>query len=449
MNASCQRWIAIDDREATGETISPEDALFRRTHAAECEECAREARLWSALAEAGAGAEDAGADVRSEDIDRIVREAAQTAPAGRAARSRSAAGAPRRVLPFGTAAAGTALALAAAVVLFVRGSRHGAVPADAPPVVTVAPVLLVSGEAMVDGVRATAGRRLAQGATLHAEDGICLDLELDVHACLERGSDVRIADTRLAHRVLYLDRGHLVASLGHQPAGATFAVATSQGTATAIGTSFSVDVTDGAGPVVVRVTSGVVAVRATGGSSNPVGAGEEIVMGTSLVTRTEGAPVGRDAGLSASVVPPDLAPPPSGAAPPVASARPAPSVEELLAEARNLRTEGKFRQAADAYERLSAAHPTSAEAHASLVSLGDLELSHLQDPEAALRDFDAYLATGGVLSEEASFGRIGALRALGRSDDEQRALRGFLAQYPSSLHEGAVRARVHPVEPPR
>jgi len=38
--------------------------------------------------------------------------------------------------------------------------------------------------------------------------------------------------------------------------------------------------------------------------------------------------------------------------------------------------------------------------------LGELELSQLGDPARALRSFDEYLTTGGVLAEEAEYDRI-------------------------------------------
>jgi tetratricopeptide (TPR) repeat protein len=114
----------------------------------------------------------------------------------------------------------------------------------------------------------------------------------------------------------------------------------------------------------------------------------------------------------------------------------------LLAEARTLRASGEFREAAEAYRRLESAYPESAEAHASLVSLGDLLVAQLADPAGGLKAFDAYLASGGVLAEEAAFGRIGALRALGREGEEREAVVSFLARYPGTLHDDALRARL-------
>ena len=99
----------------------------------------------------------------------------------------------------------------------------------------------------------------------------------------------------------------------------------------------------------------------------------------------------------------------------------------MLARARTLFGRGAFAGAAQAYESAFEASPASPEGRAALVSLGDLRLSELHDPRGALSAFDAYLAGGGVLAAEAEFGRIGALRALGRHDEEWAAARALSA----------------------
>jgi hypothetical protein len=58
-----------------------------------------------------------------------------------------------------------------------------------------------------------------------------------------------------------------------------------------------------------------------------------------------------------------------------------------------------------------------------------------------LASFDRYLAQGGPLEEEASFGRIRALRALGRSSEELVAIEAFLRRFPASPLASALRDR--------
>jgi hypothetical protein len=121
-----------------------------------------------------------------------------------------------------------------------------------------------------------------------------------------------------------------------------------------------------------------------------------------------------------------------------------PSAAELLSRARTLRRNGRYREAEAAYRKLFAAHPKSAEARASLVSLGELQLSELGDPKGALESFDAYLKGKGALSQEARYGRVRALGRLGRKDEERRAIEQFLADYPRSVQASSLRARQTP-----
>lgn len=109
-----------------------------------------------------------------------------------------------------------------------------------------------------------------------------------------------------------------------------------------------------------------------------------------------------------------------------------PSAADLLARARSLRSAGRYAEAAAAYRALIATRADSAEARAALVSLGELQLSQLKDPAAALRSFESYLIREGTLTQEARYGRIRALRALGRTAEAERAARDFVQRYPGS-----------------
>jgi hypothetical protein len=127
----------------------------------------------------------------------------------------------------------------------------------------------------------------------------------------------------------------------------------------------------------------------------------------------------------------------------VTPARPAaPSADELLSRAREQRAQGRYADAASSYRRLIGLYPKSDQARASLVSLGELELSQLGNASAALAFFDGYLKTGGVLSQEARYGRIRALRKLGRIDEERAGIVAFLSDYPESVQAASLRARL-------
>ncbi|MGD8859491.1 MAG: hypothetical protein PVI30_05725 [Myxococcales bacterium] len=125
-----------------------------------------------------------------------------------------------------------------------------------------------------------------------------------------------------------------------------------------------------------------------------------------------------------------------------ASAKPRhPSAGELLARAQRARSERDYRGAVRAYQRLLRNHPTSGEARLAQVSLAQLQLAQ-GNARAALAGFDAYGRRGGALSQEAHYGKIQALRALGRTDEERAEIRRFLARYPEALQGAALKRRL-------
>jgi tetratricopeptide (TPR) repeat protein len=118
------------------------------------------------------------------------------------------------------------------------------------------------------------------------------------------------------------------------------------------------------------------------------------------------------------------------------------SAEELLVRARSLRASGRALEASQAYRHLISTWPRSPEARVGLISLGELELSELSEPAAALRDFTAYLKARGSLDPEARYGRIRALGRLGRQAEELSEARDFVRDYPSSLQASDLRTRL-------
>lgn len=114
---------------------------------------------------------------------------------------------------------------------------------------------------------------------------------------------------------------------------------------------------------------------------------------------------------------------------------------ELLAEARNAMSRGDSPAALAAYRRLMAQYPNSAAATTVLVTVGKLELRQ-NSPTRALRAFDSYLSRGGPLVPEALSGKIRALRALGRTDDERAAIQRYLRQYPGGFEAVALKKRL-------
>lgn len=116
------------------------------------------------------------------------------------------------------------------------------------------------------------------------------------------------------------------------------------------------------------------------------------------------------------------------------------SAGELLSAARDLAARGKLAAAASAYERLIATHPGASESKAALVSLGRVQASRGKH-SAAVAMFTKYLAAGGgPLTEEAHWGKIGSLHALGRTADRDRAIESLASAHPRSVYLSKARA---------
>ena len=187
-----------------------------------------------------------------------------------------------------------------------------------------------------------------------------------------------------------------------------------------------------------------------------------------VVTRSLAAPTGATSpAITARGTSPGAgAAPPMTLAPTVVSRAPAPArvaqrprvtapavppaARDLIARARERRAARDWRGAAKAYRLLLRRHGRSAEARAARVALGLLLLHQLGDPRGALRLFNAYLAStrSGPLAQEAAYGRIRALRHLGRRNQERQALRDFLHFYPGALQEPFVKARLRRLTTP-
>lgn len=117
------------------------------------------------------------------------------------------------------------------------------------------------------------------------------------------------------------------------------------------------------------------------------------------------------------------------------------TADALLSHAQEQLRDGKTRAAMRTYRRLVERFPESREAKAALVSMGRLALK-LGEPKRALGHFDAYLAaSAGPLVEEARYGRIRALRALGRDAQELKSIDAFLADHGTSIYAPRLKKR--------
>ena len=104
-----------------------------------------------------------------------------------------------------------------------------------------------------------------------------------------------------------------------------------------------------------------------------------------------------------------------------------------------LRARGAYDECAQVYRRLWSEFPGSEESKVSMISLGELELGKRNHPAAALEAFGAYLRLGGPLDREARYGRIRALRAVGRDGEADAESATFLRDYPTSIQSATLR----------
>ncbi len=124
------------------------------------------------------------------------------------------------------------------------------------------------------------------------------------------------------------------------------------------------------------------------------------------------------------------------------------SAQQLLLKAQSQRAERDWPGAAAAYQKLVTRFPDSAEARASLVSLGEIQLNKLGRPTAALAQFDKYLRAvkRGPLAQEALWGKGRALKSLGRQNEEKMALDLFITRFPKAIQAREVKARLADLE---
>jgi hypothetical protein len=415
MNAAdCTRYMAARDRELLEETLSELDRWFCQRHEQSCPACAEEAAVWSAVT--SSLRESVGACSTAPVAPRSMP--ASPPPAARSKKS----------VPWPLVASA-----AAACLLIV-----GAFTLPGPIASSAAFARVVRGTVSAGGQSHATGAALGEASSVRALGGpACIMVPEAVELCLSDGSQLSLQDLHSAARSVHLAGGRVTASLAKQPVGTTFSVVTAQGSVTAIGTVFSVEI--GAGSrALVRVDEGSVEVRAAGAPLMRVRASESLELGQRALL-PQSTPAVEPAPRFEPSPRPDVAEPDQTApVPRVASA------SEQLTRARARRASGDARGAAQLYRALQQLHPNSSEAHASYVSLGQLELLELGNPAAALVMFETYLKrrAAGALSEEARHGRIRALYALGRTAEARIASEQFLKAHPKSPHAAALRGKL-------
>jgi hypothetical protein len=424
MNPDCERWTELSDRQAVDERLASEDREFLRQHAQECDQCSQETAGFRGLL-VPAASEDEPSD---QVVDEVLLRVAETAGRERGARQRRWA-----------AGAAVTLAVAASLALWARPGGDSETSDARARIATQAASAPAPAQATQPALPSTQARPPAEAG--------CSEIVPGVLACTNAGTTITRRDLDSPERWLELGRGHVVLSLEPQPAGTSFSVVTAEGRVTAVGTVFSVESGEH-GTTVARVLEGKVVVRHGGDpATRPLRAGESLRLGDPKPSALTAQERERDLSLLPPAVRAALSgnsdgSPSTSTSTPGSGSAPAATPEALLEQALALRAQGQFRRAAEVYRRVHASSPTSAVGGTALVSLGELSLSSLNDPRGALAAFDSYLSRGGSLSQEAAFGKIRALRALGRTAEERRAIERFVAQYPGAPQSRVLRERL-------
>jgi ferric-dicitrate binding protein FerR (iron transport regulator) len=438
MTERCARWMMLSDRQLLGEELAESELDLVRRHEGECVHCGREAALLRELRRVPLHV------VPSEDEVRRILLQAEVAELDEPPLEEPQEELPRpvRVSPRKRrlAAGATLLALAASLLLLFKQLR----PVDAPPARAHVPA---AGSAHAGPAREVLPRALASRAT----EDTCGPVAHGIVLCLAAGSEVGRVELQGPKRVVELKRGRAVASLNPQPPGSSFSIAFRGGEVQAIGTVFSVQLEDD-GAAYARVVRGKVLVRAKDmESEQALLAGQQLRLGATVVSALPLVEAERDLellGRWVSVT--DLGDSHAESSPQDPDAQQAsgsdslPTIKDELGRARDLRARGLFTPAATIYRSIHARSPGSESGRAALMSLASLQLSSLGDPRGALASFEAYLAGGsGPLRRQAEYGKIRALRRLGRTAEELEATRKFITRYPNAPEARLLKERVN------
>lgn len=496
-NSACERWMALSDRAALGEPLTLEEARFEREHPSRCEHCAAESRFWEGLA--GCLAEDSEPP-RTVDLDQAADSARRGfgwktwgLAAGGVLVTAAAAAAivvgwsPRTIDTEAQAVTVSDARVSLVLVsgdVDVRGAQAAAGAALRPTDV----VRVRRGRACLaysSGTSACVGRdselrlvaangeqrrlSLDAGAVVCQLDkqppGVRFTVETARGRITAKGTVFAVEHLPSSEVAVRVHRGVVEVQLPNgsrselrAPAGIVLASelrqAPSSGEAWqrdahmieasnlwADGAVAPVDIT--AEPAQARVALDGVEVGESP-VSTLVGRGDHELMVTHpgfLPAHERFVVVGAERVSRSPVLSPvaqEASQAPEAASRPVAGGS-APSAVALLARARTLRSAGRYPAAAAAYQDLLRMYPRSAEARAALVSLGELQLSQLGNPKAALRSFESYLKRGGSLTQEARYGRIRALNQLGRAAEAREATKVYLRDYPGSVQSNSLR----------
>jgi hypothetical protein len=313
-----------------------------------------------------------------------------------------------------------------------------------------------AGQVLIDGEVVPLDRReLAPGQVLATGEGrACLTIDPTIDVCFAEHTKIRLESLAASSIRVRVETGLALASLSRRNPGSSFALLAGDIAAIAHGTTFAAR--HEAHQTEIMVVEGIVEVARGGASSEQVGAHSRVLIrsGENVFERSKLGPaeearllelrVVQGIGLRTAFGVPELdSKAPLSRPPRVNSSGPVerPSPAALLEAARAEVARGNRRAALALYEKVRTLYPASAEGHTVLPTIGKLQLD-LGESERALRSFDAYLQSPGMLAPEALSGRIRALRALRQRSAEREAIQQYLRRYPKGLERPLFEKRL-------
>jgi anti-sigma factor RsiW len=415
--SECERWTKLTDAAALGEVLNQSETEFVGAHAGTCESCAAEHAVYQSLAGFLGAPEGAAHEKKPFAKGPLVPQIH---------RGRKAA-----------IAAGL-FAVAAAAILFLRGN-DGASPRGTKAQARVSRIGGFGGDdptprlsLLLNGVNAEIGTVLEGGDVLSTTGHVCLAIEPNVQSCFSAGTVLQVEDLSLSHRRLRLVSGQVFSVLDPQPPGTSFGIITSQGESVAVGTAFQVIIPQGQMHAVTKVLHGIVAVSNRSGQTERVVAHQAYdALSRSFRTMSSEEERAIEVEANEKPIPTEPVGVPSNSNNGEVSLA-AIDAARLLNEAQRALAQKDWPGAQRAFTTLESDFSRTDEAQIGRLANADLQMGALKNPSKALALFEAYLAQGGRLNEQALYGKLRALRALKRTPEAQATIDEFRSAFPLS-----------------
>jgi len=262
-DSNYQRWAELVDREAVGGCLSPEEETFCKDYTARNPVCQRELEFFKELANLSKAPDDKTRAIVNNALTFVEREQEQAQQTDEEppdiqlfVRNRS----PHAWLLGGLAAVACALF----ALLWLNDDK----PQQAKPIANIegssprVELVYASGQVRVNDRRVKVGDfLLEEGDLVEVLNGqACLAIDPGIDICQDVNTRLRVQKVSGNARRLELINGRVTASLAPQPKNMTFSVVAKDTVVTAIGTVFSVELSNDQEGIETAVLAGKVTV---------------------------------------------------------------------------------------------------------------------------------------------------------------------------------------------